>query len=397
LCQTTTARADVANPDAVIDSAGSCVILAAAPSTGNTMPQAPSMSPGPAAPRAGDNGTDMPGYSMEASRNFKVWLAENRCALAFSTYQRGALFLIGLQQDGRLSQSTHRFARCMGLHADGDKIWAASLHQLWRFANHTTDLALQQGTDRVYRPRVTYVTGDLDIHEMAETAQGELIFVNTLFSCLARPSVERSFAPVWKPAFISRLAAEDRCHLNGLAMRDGQPYAVTAVAQSDVAQGWRDHRQTGGVVIDVATDAVLCRGLSMPHSPRWAFGRLWVLNSGTGGFGHVDPASGTFQEVTFCPGFARGMALIGRFAVIGLSRPRGGGFSGLALQERLAHHRVEPRCGLMVVDLETGSAVEWLRISGAIEELFDVAVLPQTRQPVILADPKLHAGQFVDF
>ena len=336
-------------------------------------------------------------YSMEASRNFKLWLSENRCSIAFSTYQRGALFLLGLQKNGKLSQSTHRFARCMGLHVDGDKIWAASLNQLWRFSNHVGDIARQQGTDRVYRPRQIFVTGDLDIHEMAETDQGELLFVNTLYSCIAKPSVERSFAPVWKPDFISKLAAEDRCHLNGLAMRDGKPFAVTAVSQSDVAQGWREHRQSGGVVIEMATDQVICDGLSMPHSPRWAHGKLWVLDSGNGAFGFVDPAKGRLEEVTFCPGFARGMALIGRYAVIGLSRPRDGSFRDLALQERLSKHRIEARCGLMVVNLESGSAVEWLRINGSIQELFDVSVLPETRQPIILADPKTQSGQFVDY
>jgi uncharacterized protein (TIGR03032 family) len=333
-------------------------------------------------------------FEMEASRNFRAWLAEAHASLAFSTYQGGALFLIGLKPDGALSRSTHRFARCMGLHADGDKIWAASRHQLWRFANHVSDLARDQGYDRIYRPRVSYVTGDLDIHEMAETAAGELIFVNTLYSCLAAPSDSRSFRPVWQPGFISRLAAEDRCHLNGLALRDGVPYAVSAIAESDVAQGWRDHRRDGGVVIEVATQNLLARGLSMPHSPRWAFGRLWVLNSGAGGFGHIDPATGAFEEVAFCPGYARGLAIFGKYAVIGLSRPREAGtFGGLALAERLARHRVEARCGLMVVDLESGSVVEWLRIHGAIQELFDVAVLPGIRQPVILGDPKTHGTQ----
>ncbi len=180
-------------------------------------------------------------------------------------------------------------------------------------------------------------------------------------------------------------------------MREGKVFAVTATSQTDVAQGWREHRRTGGVVIEVATDQIICEGLSMPHSPRWAYDKLWVLNSGTGGFGYVDPALGTFQEVTFCPGFARGMALIGRYAVIGLSKPRDGNFRDLVLQDRLAKYKIEARCGLMVVDLETGSAVEWLRINGSIQELFDVSVLPGTRQPIILADPKAHSGQLIDY
>lgn len=304
------------------------------------------------------------------------------------------MFLIGLKPDGTLSRSTHRFSRCMGVYADGDKIWASSLHQLWRFSNHTSDLAKEQGYDRIYRPRVSFVTGDLDIHEMAEDADGRLIFVNTLYSCLATPSYSRSFEPVWQPDFISRLAAEDRCHMNGLAMRDGRPYAVTAVSSSDVAHGWREHRRDGGIIIDVATQDRLAEGLSMPHSPRWAFGKLWVLNSGAGGFGYIDAASGKFNEVTFCPGYARGMAISGKYAVIALSRPRENNtFGGLMLEERLTAHKVQARCGLMIVDLESGSALEWLRITGSIQELFDVAVLDGIRQPVILGDPKTQGSQ----
>lgn len=341
--------------------------------------------------------TAKPGFRMHASRNFKSWLVETRVSLAVSTYQKGALFLVGLKPDGNLSLSTHRFSRCMGVYADRDKIWTASLHQLWRFANHAGDLAPGEGVDRVYRPRVAYVTGDLDIHEMAEDAEGRLIFVNTLFSCLATPSMERSFTPLWQPTFISRLAAEDRCHLNGLAMRGGQPFIVSAVADTDVVQGWREHRVKGGILIDVATNEIVARGLTMPHSPRWAHGRLYVLNSGEGSFGTVDLSTGIFTEIAFCPGYARGMAIVGRYAVIGLSRAReGGSFGDLPLSARLARHRIEPRCGLMIVDLETGSAVEWLTFGGEVDELFDVAAIPNTRHPAIMGDPRRVARQLVD-
>ena len=99
----------------------------------------------------------------------------------------------------------------------------------------------------------------------------------------------------WRPSFVTKLAAEDRCHLNGMAMRDGRPVFVTSVSQSDVADGWRDRRADGGVVIDVDSNEVICRGLSMPHSPRWYRDRLWVLNSGHGQFGYVDLETGKFE------------------------------------------------------------------------------------------------------
>ncbi|CAN5181765.1 TIGR03032 family protein [soil metagenome] len=338
-------------------------------------------------------------YEMNASRNFRAWMAEHRCSLAFTTYQRGSLFLLGIQADGKLGKSVHQFSRCMGLYADPDKIWASSLHQIWRFSNHAGDAATESGVDRVYRPRVAYVTGDLDIHEMSVDASGQLVFVNTLYSCLATVSDTRSFKPLWRPSFVSKLLAEDRCHLNGLAMRDGQPFAVSAISTTDIAFGWREHRRDGGVVIDVASHEILAAGLSMPHSPRWALGKLWVLNSGEGGFGYIDSATGKFNEVTFCPGYARGVGIIGKYAVIGLSRPRENSstFSGLLLGERLAKFRVSARCGLMIVDLETGSAGDWLRIEGSIQELFDVAIIAGVKRPTILGDPRTSGSELAAY
>src|SRR5262249_27007303 len=161
---------------------------------------------------------------------------------------------------------------------------------------------------------------------------GRVIFVNTLFGCLSTTSDRHSFQPLWQPTWQSKLAAEDRCHLNGLALEDGRPRYVSAVSQSDVADGWRDHRREGGVIGDVKDNAIVCTGLSMPHSPRVHRGNLWLLDSGNGFFGRVDLQRREFESVAFCPGYLRGMALVGDNAVVGLSRPRHEQtFSGLAL------------------------------------------------------------------
>ena len=253
-----------------------------------------------------------------------------------------------------------------------------SLYQLWRFENVLAAGELADGYDRLYVPQVGYVTGDLDIHDVAVDADGEVVFVNTLFGCLARPSATHSFTPVWRPPFVSRLAAEDRCHLNGLALKDGRPAYVTAVSQSDVADGWREHREGGGCVVDVAANEVVATGLSMPHSPRWYRDQLWVLNSGTGFLGTVDPSTGTFTEVAFCPGYLRGLSFHGNYAVVALSRMRQNRtFTGLPLDKNLADRQAEPRCGLQVIDLSTGDTVHWLRIEGIVEELYDVVTLPE--------------------
>ncbi|MEO0708241.1 MAG: TIGR03032 family protein [Cyanobacteria bacterium J06649_5] len=330
---------------------------------------------------------------LMGSRQFPDWLAEQQVSLAFTTYQTGKLFFIGLQPDGRLSVFERTFNRAMGLHATAETLHMSSLYQLWRFQNALPAGEVYQGYDRLYVPQLGYVTGDLDVHDVVvpktatnqQVSAGQPIFINTLFSCLATVSATHSFKPLWRPPFISKLAAEDRCHLNGLAMRDGQPRYVTAVSQSDVADGWRDRRQNGGCVVDIASNEVIVSGLSMPHSPRWYQNKLWVLNSGAGYLGTVDLSNGTFEPVTFCPGYMRGLSFVGDFAIVGLSLPRNNKtFSGLPLDAELDKRDAEPRSGLQIIDLRTGDVVHWLRIEGVIEELYDVVALPGVKRPMAL-------------
>jgi uncharacterized protein (TIGR03032 family) len=331
---------------------------------------------------------------ISGSRQFTSWLAEQRISIAFSTYQTGKLFLIGIKQDGRLAVFERTFERCMGLaaSADAQTLWMSSLYQLWRFENAIPEgNATSAGYDRLYIPQLAYTTGDIDLHDIALDRTEKPIFVNTLFSCLAAPSETHSFRPIWQPPFITKLAAEDRCHLNGLAMRDGEPAFVTAVSTTDVHEGWREHRRDGGVILDVASGETIATGLSMPHSPRWhvqgdpSTGRLYALNSGRGEFGSVDLSTGRFEPICFCPGYARGLSMHGPFAIIGLSGCRENRtFSGLPLDDALAAKNVQARCGLMVVDLRSGDVVHSVQIEGIVTELYDVVVLNGTRTPSAL-------------
>jgi uncharacterized protein (TIGR03032 family) len=328
---------------------------------------------------------DAPRLEITASRQFVAWLAEQQASLAFTTYQAGKLFLIGRQPQGRLAIFERTFSRSMGLCLAGDTLWLSTLYQLWRFENALDPGVLHNGHDRLYVPRVGYTTGDIDVHDIAVDAAGRPVFVNTLFSCLATVSDRASFVPLWRPPFISKLAAEDRCHLNGLAMAADGPAYVTAVSRSDVAAGWREHRATGGLVIDVPTGETVVAGLAMPHSPRLHQGRLWLLESGTGYFGEVDRTGGGFERVAFCPGYLRGLAFLGDFAIVGLSRCRESRtLSGLPLEDELAKRQAEPRCGLMVIDLRSGDLVHWLAIDGIVQELYDVIVLPGVVRPMAL-------------
>lgn len=333
-----------------------------------------------------------PAALVLASQGFTGWLADNNCSVALTTYQAGRLFLIGRKPDGSLRAHERRIEQCQGLWTDGQTLWTSGLHTFWRFENNLPEGHIaSNGVDRRFAPREGRVTGQIDIHDIgvgdvnqfsegAET-QGP-IFVCTAYNCLATISETASFRPLWHPPFISKITGEDRCHLNGLAMDGNRAAYVSAVSRSDVADGWRERRSDGGVVLDVASGEPVATGLSMPHSPRLYDGKLWVLNSGRGELCTIDLSSGDITPVAFCPGYARGLAFVGRYAIVGLSRPRKNQtFEGLELQDLLKQKDTAPRSGLLVIDIDTGRTVEWLRFEHTIDELYDVAVLQDTCQP----------------
>lgn len=337
--------------------------------------------------RPPDANGSAPRLEITASRQFNAWLDEHGVSVAFTTYQTGRLFFIGLQPEGRLSIFERSFDRAMGLWAtpDARTLFLSTLYQIWRLDDALGPGQTHRGCDRLYVPQIGCTTGDLDVHEVAFDRKGRIVFVNTSFSCLATVSETHSFVPMWRPPFVSQLAPEDRCHLSGVALREGEVAFVTAFARSDAAEGWRGARADGGVVVDVRSDEIVLEGLSMPHSPHWHEGRLWLLESGTGWFGYADLERGRFERVAFCPGYARGLTFHGAFALIGLSQLRANrSFAGLALEGELRAQSATPRCGLMGVDLRTGEPLHWMRIQGVIAELGEVAVLPGTRRPMAL-------------
>ncbi len=318
---------------------------------------------------------------IAASPYLAAWLAEQQLSIAFSSYQAGKLFLLGRKPEAQLAIFERTFNRCMGLWSDGQTLWAATAFQLLRFENILA--APENGFDRLFVPRIAVFTGDIDVHDLA-VDEGQLFFVSTLFSAIATRSDRASFKPYWTPSFITRLAPEDRCHLNGMALRDGQPFYATAAAASDDAEGWRTHALRGGCLIDIPANKVILEGLSMPHSPRWHNGKLWLLDSGNGYLGFYE--HGIFTRVAFLPGYARGLALVGNFAVVGVSKPRHEPtFAGLSLEKALQKYNHQPRCGLAVVDLTSGALVHWLWLEdGQVNELYDVALIPGVSRPKLL-------------
>lgn len=334
---------------------------------------------------AASGGTALP-LGVYASRQFLDWLLAEQISLALTTYQSSRLLLLGASPTGKISGFERIFERAMGLFTTTERLYLSSKYQIWQLDNVLQPGQDYNGYDKLYVPRVGYTTGDLDIHDLVIDQQGRLVFVSSLLNCLATVSPRHSCIPLWKPPFISKLVNEDRCHLNGLALEAGQPRYVTACSRSDVVDGWRNRRREGGCVIDLRSEEIMAEGLSMPHSPRCYRDQLWLLNSGQGEFGYLDRASGRFEAVTFCPGYLRGLAFWQQYAIVGLSKPRGDDktFAGLALDEMLTAKQADPFCGVMVIDIQSGTVVHWLRLEGVVTELYDVQVLPKVQRPMAL-------------
>lgn len=318
--------------------------------------------------------------SIPASPGLSSWLQGLGISLAFSTYRANRLLFLGTSEQGQLKLHERLFDRPMGLFVAGESLWMASRCQLWRLDNLLAPGQLHEGGDRLYVPAVSYTTGDVNAHEVVLGTGGQPIFVNTAFSCLATISPGCSFAPTWQPPFITKLAGDDRCHLNGLALKDGLPTWASACGGSGEPSAWRNNRSGGGVLIHIPSGELAATGLSMPHSPRWHNGKLWLLNSGTGELGWIE--DGQFHNLCALPGFVRGLAFASGCAVVGLSKLRSPQFTGLPLEERLiAEGNPGGCCGLRVINLASGEILHSLDLPEPIDELFDVVVLPGVRQP----------------
>ena len=180
-------------------------------------------------------------------------------------------FVPGNADGDRLNTHFRAFPSPMGIAVGQSYLALGTQRHVWEYRNQPEvgrRLDPPGRHDAVFLPRGSHVTGDIRIHEMA-FAGDELWIVNTRFSCLSVLDREHSFVPRWRPPFVTSLAPEDRCHLNGLAVADGRVRWVTALGATDMPQGWREDKARGGVLVDVPSGEIVARGLSMPHAPRW--------------------------------------------------------------------------------------------------------------------------------
>jgi uncharacterized protein (TIGR03032 family) len=333
-----------------------------------------------------DSPPDKDALSGVHTAGFAQILDRGHFSLAVTTYQANKLVLVRPDRNSarpRVNTHFRPFHRPMGFAWEQGRFALGTASQVREFQDmpDPPDAGSQQ--DATFLPRICHTTGDIQIHEMVwqpkPSGSSELWFVNTRFSCLATRSDLYSFLPRWRPPFISALAPEDRCHLNGLCLRDGEIRYVTALGSTDTPGGWRENKSAGGIVIDVKTGQTIAAGFSMPHSPRWHDGKLWILESGNGGVGTIDLTTGRYAEVCRLPGFTRGLDFVGPYAFIGLSQVRESAtFSGIAISQL----PLVDRCsGVWCVDTRTGSVAGFLKFTYAVQEIFAVQVLVGLRQP----------------
>lgn len=326
------------------------------------------------------------------TESFRALLAQAKSSIFITTYKTG--HVINIRQDEKgLNSEFLRMKKPMGMAFSGKQLAIGLEQSIKTWVNLPTlrNVVEPKGKNQaIYIPRHETFTGDVAIHEMAfGTAEGYegLWWVNTKFSCLCKQDMDFSWKPVWRPEWITEFAAEDRCHVNGLAMVDGRPKYVSALSQTNEPNGWRKLKGTSGVIVDIETNKIVAQGLSMPHSPRWYQGKLWVLESGKGSIASVNIETGEVTTVATLPGFTRGLSFIGKYAIIGLSQVRESVFKELPVTEQTA----ERACGVWIVDIETGKIAGSMKFQGAIQEIFDVKLLPSAPWATILEPDQVTA------
>jgi uncharacterized protein (TIGR03032 family) len=328
---------------------------------------------------------EMPQASFESvhTATFAEILHTLAASLIVTSYQSSRVILVRAEDAKTLNTHLRTFNSPMGVATRGHTIALGTRSEVWDYRNQpevAPKIEPKGRHDACFLPRNMHVTGDMRVHELA-FASGELWIAATRFSLLCTLDRDHSFVPRWRPPFITGVAADDRCHLNGLCVVDDRVRYVTALGASDTPNGWRENRARGGIVIDVERREMVLRGLSMPHSPRWYGGRLWFLESGKGTLAAADLTQGTVETIAELPGFTRGLAFAGPFAFVGLSQVRESNiFGGVPLVDRVP----ERQCGVWVIDIRTGGVVGFLRLEGTVREIFDLQVMYGFRYPELL-------------
>lgn len=339
------------------------------------------------------------------TRHFTTWLNEQNCLIILSSYSTHHLLTIGLdKKSGETTTWITNMPRSMGLHYSKEtkNLIVSNIGNLLVYKDKGPLTNSQFGHfDTNFIPQFAYFSGDVDVHDICETSKGEIFFISALFSCVCKPTKDGSFKPYWLPPWITKYAAEDRCHLNGLCLVDDVPRYVTSACQGDSMGSWRHSGQRGkGIVYDIVEDKIVCSNLWNPHSPRWYRDKLWLMESGTGYFGYVDLEKNEFVNCAFIPAFLRGLDFIDKYAVVAGSLPRheSKDFGDFPLGNEIKEKGLDSDCGIWIVNLDTFDIQHQLFFNTPVKELYDVAIIPNSKRGRVfdLGDSELFNLFYID-
>lgn len=322
-------------------------------------------------------------FTFTYTAQLAAMLKKLKFSIAITTYQAGKVIFISPLDDITFTSLPRSFSKPMGMDIVGDKLVIATKDEVILFEN-SKDLAkhypAKQNTyDTLYIPRITFYTGNVDMHDIAFGTDG-IWAINTSFSCLCKVNGNFNFVPVWKPPFISALVSEDRCHLNGLVLKEGKPKYVTGLGQTDTAKGWKDQIVTGGFLMDIETNECLLENLPMPHSPLLYKGDLYLLLSASSELIKVNVQSKTYEVIIKLDGFCRGLDIQNDLVIIGVSKIR----KSSSTFEKLSFSETIDFAGLKFFHLPTKSLVGDINYQCNVEEIYEVKIMADTQRPNIM-------------
>lgn len=318
------------------------------------------------------------------NRNLASILLDLNCSLLVSTLNASRLVCLNPKNENSLNITSSIFPHCAGIALENNKLAIGCKDEI-TLLNNYPNLANNypssdySNIDSYWVPRTTYHTGKIQVHDL-HFGEEKLWAINTSYSCLCTIDHNYSFSPQWKPSFIDSLQSEDRCHLNGLAMENGQPKYVTALSSKNTRQSWRVDKGMNGILMHIPSDETILENLAFPHTPRIFDGKLFLLLSGSGKLVYVDENKGSFETVIKLPGFPRGMVKHKDLLFIGLSKVRDTSYYQAVKNVDSA--------SIAVIHLPSGKLISEIESIPNINGIYDLVVIPNSTNPLIINSEK---------
>lgn len=331
-------------------------------------------------------------FSSSSTDSFLEFLKLLNISLAVTSYDCQRLIVLRHHQN-KLDTHLVPVARPRGLAIHGNKLTVATYTEIINYYRQDSLPAeqlesIELEADALFLPRNSHITGEINAHDIA-WGEGGLWLVNSRFSCLCTLQPDLSFKPRWWPMFLDGPTGDGAGHVNCMAMENGKPTYVTCFGAFTQDRSWREAETLDtGLLIDVQHNKVVLDGLYLPHSPKIYNGKVYLCNSGEGTVMSYDPATGSVETLLELQGFTRALTFFQGYMIVCCSRFR--------KSERVAKLPLEQKyddshAGIYVVDMEDMSIVAYCRFDGDVSQLYDVVVIENAVQPVVLGlqDPRV--------